>query len=139
MAAMWKRPAAGLVLVLVAAGCGGAHKAAQTQTSTRAETQHRVTLAHVRPIRLGPVAAGNLPAPVQDAAAATVPGGAVLIGGLTAADVSTDQIVTVTRAGARVVGRLSGGAFHDSAAVSLGHLAYAFGGGNGVRQLDAIV
>jgi DNA-binding beta-propeller fold protein YncE len=83
--------------------------------------------------------AGTLPAAVQDAAAAPWGhDGAVLVGGLTAADVSSDQIVVATRAGARVVGRVPG-AFHDSAAVRLGKLVYTFGGGNGVGQLDQIL
>jgi YVTN family beta-propeller protein len=142
MAAMSKWPATALVLVLVVAGCGAAHKQAAPTTQARTTTTTRRTThllaTPVRPIHLGSVAAGNLPAPLQDAAAAQFADGAVLIGGLTAADVSSNEIVTVTRAGARVVGRLAG-AFHDSAAVSIGRLAYAFGGGNGVAQLDAIV
>ncbi|HEY3541084.1 MAG TPA: hypothetical protein VGK79_00955 [Gaiellaceae bacterium] len=89
-------------------------------------------------MRLAAVSAGMLPAAVQDAAAASWHGGAVLVGGLTPADVSTDSIVVATRAGARVVGRLPG-AFHDAALVRLGPLVYAFGGGNGVAQLDQIL
>ena len=122
--------------VIVLAGCGGHAAAVSTTTATATEISKHVSPP--KPIRLGAVDAGALPAPVQDAAAAPYGGGAVLIGGLTASDVSSDQIVVATRAGARVVGRLPG-AFHDSAAVTLGRLAYAFGGGNGVRQLDAIV
>jgi DNA-binding beta-propeller fold protein YncE len=135
------------VLVLVAAGCGGGHRHA-TATATTGPSGSTATTktpapairdaARRRPVTLRPLAAGSLPAPVQDAAAAPYAHGAVLIGGLTASDVSSDQIVVVTRAGARVVGRLPG-AFHDSAAVTLGRLSYAFGGGNGVSQLDAIV
>src|SRR5438067_757503 len=134
MEAMRSWPAAALMLVV--AGCGG-HRSATVLPPTTATPPHLVA-KRVRPVRLTPVPAGVLPAPVQDAAAAPYAGGAVLIGGLTAADVSTDQIVVATRAGARVVGRLPG-AFHDSAAVTIGRLAYAFGGGNGVAQLDAIV
>ena len=52
----------------------------------RADTARRRTFV--------PVAAGNLDAAIQDAAAAPFRGGAVLVGGLTAADVSTDEIVT---------------------------------------------
>ncbi len=79
-----------------------------------------------------------LDAAVQDAAAASYNGGAVLLGGLTPSDVSTDAIVTATRAGARRVGRLPG-ALHDAAAVTVGGDAYLFGGGNGVAQLDTIL
>jgi DNA-binding beta-propeller fold protein YncE len=127
-------------LILVLAGCGGHRRAASTTaTATATTTQKRVVRHAAPPLRrLSGVAAGWLPAPVQDAAAAPYAGGAVLLGGLTSTDTSTDGIVVATRAGARAVGRLSG-AFHDSAAVALGRLTYAFGGGNGVAQLDAIV
>jgi YVTN family beta-propeller protein len=84
-----------------------------------------------------PVAAGNLANAVQDAAAAPFAGGAVLIGGLTPADVSSDEIVVANRAGSRRVGRIPG-ALHDSAAVTIGANAYLFGGGNGVGQIDTI-
>src|SRR5258707_471609 len=65
-------------------------------------------------------------------------GGAVLLGGLTAADTSRDDIVTVSRAGSRRVGRLPT-ALHDSAAVAIGRLVYLFGGGTGTAQIDTIV
>jgi YVTN family beta-propeller protein len=129
-----RRLAAIAVLPLALAGCGG-HARTQAKTPV---VQRTSVVRHVRPVRLSPLTAGSLPAAVQDAAAAPWPGGAVLVGGLTAADVSTDQIVVATRAGARVVGRLPG-ALHDAAAVRLGKLVYAFGGGNGVAQLDQIV
>ena len=87
--------------------------------------------------RLVPVAAGNLANAIQDAAAAPYGGGAVLIGGLTPADVSSDEIVTATRAGSQRVGRIPG-ALHDSAAVTIGRNAYLFGGGTGVSQIDTI-
>src|SRR6185437_12952029 len=87
--------------------------------------------------RLVPRTAGTLDSPVQDAAAAPYAGGAVLIGGLTPADVSSDAIVTATRAGARRVGRIPT-ALHDSAAVTLGHDTFLFGGGTGTAQLDTI-
>ena len=81
--------------------------------------------------RLVPVAAGNLASAIQDAAAAPYAGGAVLLGGLTPADVSSDEIVTATRAGSQRVGRIPT-ALHDSAAVTIGRSAYLFGGGTGV-------
>jgi YVTN family beta-propeller protein len=130
-------PAAAVILVL--AGCGAHRHATATTRATTTATSAKpaVRVHHAKPVRLAPVDAGVLPAPLQDAAAAPYAGGAILIGGLTASDVSSDQIVVATRAGARDVGRLPV-AFHDSAAVTLGRLAYAFGGGDGVRQLDAI-
>jgi len=124
-----------LVLGALAAGCGGGHTSATTAAPA---VKRRPAVQRPVPIRrLVPHAAGVLDSPVQDAAAAPYPGGAVLLGGLTAADVSSDAIVTATRAGARRVGRLPA-ALHDSAAVTLGRQAYLFGGGNGVAQLDTI-
>jgi YVTN family beta-propeller protein len=122
--------------LVVLGGCGGNHHAAAVQT-TVADRPVKVVLKP-RLVDLYPRAAGSLPAPLQDPASAPWTGGGVFVGGLTASDVSTDQIVVSTRAGARVVGRVHG-AFHDSALVRLGKLAYAFGGGNGVSQLDQIL
>ncbi|MHB8468332.1 MAG: YVTN family beta-propeller repeat protein [Gaiellaceae bacterium] len=116
--------------VLSLAACGGAHHAAATA---------RGAVAKRAPIRrLVPVAAGTLPAPVQDAAGASFGGGAALLGGLTPADVSTDAIVVATRAGSRRVGHLPI-AVHDTAAVPLGRLVYLFGGGYDAGQLDPIL
>jgi YVTN family beta-propeller protein len=125
-------------LSLLPAGCGGGgHKAQQQglpQTVTVTDPVQRVTTIR----RLQPVAAGNLPNPVQDAAAAPYAGGAVLLGGLTAADVSSDEIVTATRAGSQRVGRIPT-PLHDAAAVKIGNRAYLFGGGTGVSQIDTIL
>ena len=123
-------------LALGLAGCGGSHKA--TTLPAPPPKLRPEPVKAVVPATLQPTGSHMLPAPVQDAAAATWGTGAVLLGGLTAADVSTDQIVVVTRSGARVVGRLPG-VFHDSAAVRLGRYVYAFGGGNGIAQLDSVV
>jgi YVTN family beta-propeller protein len=84
--------------------------------------------------RVGP----PLSAPVQDAAAASFGGRAILLGGLTAADTSTDEILAATASGSRVIGRLPS-ARHDTAAAAIGGSVYLFGGGNGVAQLDDIV
>jgi YVTN family beta-propeller protein len=63
----------------------------------------------------------------------------VFVGGLTAADTSSNEIVVVSAAGhARIAGHVPG-AFHDSAAVPIGGVVYTFGGGNGVAQLDQIL
>ena len=126
-----------LAVVALAAGCGGSRHAA---SATGAVTTTRAAKA-ARPLtvkRLVPVAAGTLDSPVQDAAATAFGGGAVLLGGLTAADTSRNDIVTVSRAGSRRVGRLPT-AVHDSAAVTLGRLVYLFGGGTGTAQIDTIV
>jgi YVTN family beta-propeller protein len=127
--------------ILVAA-CGGTHAAATVSgPSTRATTQTSKKDEASRPLpirRLVPVDAGTLDAAAQDAAPAPFPGGAVLLGGLTAADTSRDDIVTVSRSGSRRVGRLPT-PVHDAAAVTIGTLSYLFGGGTGPSQIDTIV
>ena len=79
---------------------------------------------------------GSLAAPVQDATSAPWHGGAILAGGLTAADTSTSNVVLV-----RARGRASPLplALHDATAAALGGAVYLFGGGDGVRQLDGII
>ena len=81
---------------------------------------------------------GSLPQPVQDAASAPFDARAILLGGLTAADLSTDQILSAGQRAGRVIGRLPS-VRHDTAAVTIGRFVYLFGGGNGVSQLDEIV
>jgi DNA-binding beta-propeller fold protein YncE len=125
-----------LALVALAAGCGGARHAAAT-AEVSAKT-HTTAVRHALVQRLVPVPAGTLDAPVQDAAASAFGAGAVLLGGLTAADTSRSDIVTVTRAGSRRVGHTPT-QFHDSAAVTLGRLVYLFGGGTATTQIDTIV
>ncbi len=78
--------------------------------------------------------AGSLPAPLQDAAAsASATGAMILLGGLTAADASTGEIVRVGPAGARRVGALRT-AVHDATAVTLPGGIFLFGGGDGIGQ-----
>jgi YVTN family beta-propeller protein len=118
-------------------GCGGGgHRAAETSPAKAAASDPvrlDTTIRH-----LVPVAAGNLANAIQDAAAAPYAGGAVLLGGLTPSDVSSDEIVTATRAGSQRVGRIPT-ALHDSAAVTIGRSTYLFGGGTGVSELDTIL
>ncbi len=90
-------------------------------------------------MRLVVGSSGQLPSPVQDAAAA--PAGAdlvLLLGGLTAADASTATIVRVGSTGARPIGALRT-AVHDAAAVKLPGGVFLFGGGDGIRQHGEIV
>ena len=81
---------------------------------------------------------GRLPAPLQDPSSAVVGGKALLFGGLTEADTSSDQIVELDSTGGRIVGHLPS-ARHDTGAAAIGRYAYVFGGGDGVSQLDQIV
>jgi len=82
---------------------------------------------------------GRLADPLQDAAAVSLDRShAMLLGGLTAADTSTNAMQVVSPTGSRSDGRLPS-AVHDSAATELDGAVYLFGGGNGTRQLDDIV
>jgi YVTN family beta-propeller protein len=126
-------------LLVLAAGCGGSKVA---DPATTAPQPHAPKVGGVklvaRPIRLAPTATGQLGSPVQDAAAAPSGRGAVLAGGLTAADTSRSVIAAVTASGDRQLGSLPV-ALHDAAAAAVGGAVYVFGGGDGVRQLDGIV
>jgi YVTN family beta-propeller protein len=83
--------------------------------------------------------AGRLDAPLQDAAAVPLDGSrAMLLGGLTAADTSTDAVSVISRDRERATGRLPT-AVHDAAAARLGRSVYLFGGGDGASQHDEIV
>jgi DNA-binding beta-propeller fold protein YncE len=82
---------------------------------------------------------GRLDAPLQDAAAVSLDAShAMLLGGLTAADTSTDAVSVISRNGERAAGRLPT-AVHDAAAATLGGSVYLFGGGDGVSQHGEIV
>src|SRR5258708_27803635 len=76
--------------------------------------------------------AGKLSAPVQDAAAAIDPTGRVLLlGGLTAADTSTDAVVAVAHSSSRLIGRLPI-ALHDAGGARIGSRRSGLGGGGGL-------
>ncbi|HEU5372113.1 MAG TPA: hypothetical protein VFU51_06970 [Gaiellaceae bacterium] len=108
-----------------------------TTTTVAAPAPRRPTLP--RPRRLAERATGALAAPVQDAAASRVPGGAMLLGGLTAADRSRTDIRIATARGDRAAGTLPT-ALHDTAAVTIGGAVYLFGGGtNAGTQASEIV
>jgi YVTN family beta-propeller protein len=119
---------------------GGTPKPTSGGRSASVATTTRTTRRHTKPavVRLVERQTGDLPAPVQDAAAASSGSDLVLLGGLTSADTSTNRILIARPAGARNSGALPT-ALHDAAAVELGSSTYLFGGGDGIRQLDAIV
>ena len=117
------------------AGCGGNGGGAETTTSASHPKSHPPKTT----IRLVEHAGTDLPAAVQDAGAAPLPGGRVLLlGGLTPADTSTSAVVRTAARGSREVGSLPT-ARHDTAAATLGGSVYLFGGGDGVNQLDDIL
>ena len=126
-------------------GLGGGHEGgpARVPPASRGVSpppSHRVVaLARPLSLELAPHRRGRLTTPVQDAAIAALDGSkALLLGGLSAADLSTDTIRLEGVTGERTLGRLPG-ALHDSAAVRLGRAVYLFGGGNGTAQLDQIL
>ncbi len=125
-----RRAGALAVLAVLAAGCGGATHAGATKGASLVARRHAV------PVQVHERALPSLAAAVQDAAAAPCGGGALLLGGLTAADVSTGAITPVRSPCA--AGTLPS-AVHDAAAAALGGSVYLFGGGNGVSQLDGIL
>ncbi|HET8893802.1 MAG TPA: YncE family protein [Gaiellaceae bacterium] len=90
------------------------------------------------PRGLAPVAGGTLGSPLQDAAAVAYRGGAVLVGGLTAADTSASSVLTAGAGPTRQIGTIPTGV-HDSAAVLIGSRVYLFGGGTATGQLDTIL
>src|SRR5262245_11024914 len=81
----------------------------------------------------------TLPAPIQDASAASLDAGHVLLlGGLSPDDVSQDTIAVASPEGGHALeGRLPV-AVHDAAAVRMGSAVYLFGGGTGTRQVGTI-
>jgi YVTN family beta-propeller protein len=82
---------------------------------------------------------GRLQQPVQDGAAVALPGGAMLLAGLSAADTSRADIRLVTPAADRAAGQLPV-SLHDTAAVRIGHAVYLFGGGTGSNtQSDQVI
>src|SRR5215218_2220178 len=83
-----------------------------------------------RPVAFHARRLGRLPAPVQLPAAASLPGGGVLVvGGLSAADTSLPTIVALHGGRARAAGALPA-ALHDAAAARIGGSVYFFGGGS---------
>ena len=120
-----------------AAGCSSGSKRADP-TPTRPQQRTVSHLARPRPLRLVERTLEALPQPVQDAAAARSGSGALVVGGLSAADTSVGDIRYVSSRGDARRGAL-GGVRHDAAAASIRGTTYVFGGGDGVRQLDEIV
>ena len=90
-------------------------------------------------MRLAAASVGALSSPVQDASA-VVAGTrrAIVIGGLTAGDLSTRNILLTGRAGTRRIGALPL-ALHDAGAARIGSWVYVFGGGDGTRQHAEII
>jgi DNA-binding beta-propeller fold protein YncE len=129
-------PLLGLAALALAAGsaCSSSKHASDPQTTSTSPVHHSV----VPKPSVVERTVGSLAQPLQDAAAAPSGAGALLLGGLNAADTSIADVRFVSRRRDAVRGSLPG-VRHDAAAVSLGGSAYVFGGGNGPNQLDEIV
>jgi DNA-binding beta-propeller fold protein YncE len=133
------RRVAAVLAVLALTACG----AKTSASTTPAKHRGRVAVAAAKPPRahalvLQEQPTGQLADPVQDEAIARVPGGAMLLGGLTAADQSRTDIRLAGAAGDRAAGTLPV-ALHDTAAVAIGGAVYLFGGGTGANtQSDGI-
>ena len=118
-------------------GAGTTTTAPSPGAAATAVPAGRPATAFPRRLRARPV--GVLNSPLQNAAGAAVgPARVVLAAGLTAADTSRADVIAITGARERVLGRLPA-AVHDAAAVSIRGALYVFGGGDGVRQLDQIL
>ena len=117
---------------------GTTHRTAVTTAPSTSVVSVR-TAVRQAPTRLVEHATGSLPAALQDPSVAALPGDrALLLGGLTAADQSTDEILVASARGARMIGHLPS-ARHDTAAARIGRFAYVFGGGTASAQLADIV
>jgi YVTN family beta-propeller protein len=120
-----------------ASGCSSSKHAAETASGPHLATGQTLN-AKPTPIGVVERTVGSLGRPVQDAAAAPSGTGALLLGGLNAADTSISDVRFVSARGDALRGSLPG-VRHDAAAASLGGKAYVFGGGNGPSQLDEIL
>jgi hypothetical protein len=106
--------------------CGGTDATRRSSSRTGGAGPTSVHSTRVEVDRIG-----RLPAPVQLPAAASGSAGQVLaLGGLSSADVSTDDVVVIDRSGrARAVGRLPS-PVHDAAAAAIAGRVYLMGGGD---------
>ena len=133
--------AAGLAAALLLRSGGSGSSIASTRApATAAAAPSPPRRPPPRPVRLVERQLPALAAPVQDAAAVALDGRRLLLlGGLTASDTSTDEIVATGAGDPRAAQRLPS-AVHDAAAVRLGGNAYVFGGGTAANtQSDEIV
>jgi DNA-binding beta-propeller fold protein YncE len=133
-------PLLGLAALALAFGsaCSSSSKDSSEAHTTSTRAVRHLAPARPRPIGVVERTLGSLGQPLQDESAAPSGNGALLLGGLNAADTSIADVRFVSRRRDAVRGSLPG-VRHDAAAVSLGGSAYVFGGGNGPSQLDEIV
>src|SRR5262249_30860202 len=131
----------GLVAVISVLAVWGVHELREPTRSKVVRAAARLAPVTHRRVHFRVVerATGILAQPVRDAAVAPVGKAMMLLGGLTASDVSRPDVRIASPAGDRSAGNLPT-ALHDTAAVRIGRSVYLFGGGTGANtQSDAIV
>ena len=129
-----------LAVLLGATGCSSSKHAAKHDDdapSATTITRHAAVSPH-KTLRLVERDLGSLLQPIQDAAAAPSGSGALLAGGLNAADGSVGDVQFVASGHDALRSSLPS-ARHDAAGVELGGATYVFGGGDATHQLDEIV
>jgi YVTN family beta-propeller protein len=119
---------------------GSSHSDASGNRRKRAAAT-RVARRPVRRVVLVEHRTGSLATPVQDEAAVSLSRSrAMLLGGLTAADISRNDVRVAGPAQDHAAGVALSTAVHDTAAVRIGDAVYLFGGGtNAGTQSDEIV
>jgi N-acetylneuraminic acid mutarotase len=129
-----------LGLALLIAGCGGSTGSGSTTSGAHGHAKHtdRATAKVVVPARLVYHHLYSLPAPLRDPASAVLgPGRYALLGGLDAADTSTDEVDVGDLHGVHSSSRLPE-AQHDAQGAALDGKVYVFGGGS-LSELDHIL
>jgi YVTN family beta-propeller protein len=137
------RPTSLLLIATIAVAAGsacssGSKHTASTAAGTPRHVASRPAAAKQRPVRLVERVLTRLPQPLQDGAAAPSGSGALVAGGLDAADASVSDIRSVSASGTALRGALPSSR-HDAAAATVGSTTYVFGGGDATHQLDEIV
>jgi hypothetical protein len=128
-------------MAVLLAGCGGSHTGAGGSAGQRSSNSHaRLTIRKRTPARAATLTYRHLytlPAPLRDPAFAALGGGRfALLGGLSAADTSTNEVYIGDRRHVRAAATL-GVAQHDAQAATLAGRVYVFGGGS-FSELDHI-
>ena len=126
-----------LAALVAASGCSSSKHAARRHAPPTATKKHAAVVPR-KVVRLVERSLGSLAGALQDAAAARSGSGAVLAGGLNAADTSVGDVRFVSARRDSLRGSLPS-VRHDAAAVELGDATYVFGGGDATHQLDEIV
>lgn len=129
----------GLVACSSSPGSSGANREAATVTTSHPDPTATPTPRPARPAvttLTAEVVGPALPRPISRAAAVAIDGRVVVLGGRTAAHVSTDEVVSWSPNGAVAVRGQLARRVHDNAATVLGGRPLVFGGGDGGSVAD---